>query len=159
MNQAGFRKVLAVGVAIFGLGLCAMPASAGWGRQAAAAVAGTAATLAVARLWRLWLWLGCGYGYGGVATAVATAVVCVLRQFVLRHAGRLFRLRLQYVRRMAVHYGTVRHAVDTPRPASRTSRHVSVECTPARLHPTAPPSSRRTAKVQFLPSWCRTRPR
>ena len=31
MNRAGFKKVLAVGVAIFGLGLCAMPASAGWG--------------------------------------------------------------------------------------------------------------------------------
>ncbi len=31
MNRAGLKKVLAVGVAIFGFGLCAMPASAGWG--------------------------------------------------------------------------------------------------------------------------------
>ena len=31
MNCMGFKKMLAVGVAIFGLALCAMPASAGWG--------------------------------------------------------------------------------------------------------------------------------
>lgn len=45
MNCAGFRKVLAVGMVIFGLGLCAMPASAGWGCYGGCG--------------------GCGYGWGG----------------------------------------------------------------------------------------------
>ena len=31
MNRASFKKVLAVGIAIFGLGLFALPANAWWG--------------------------------------------------------------------------------------------------------------------------------
>ena len=49
MSRAGFKKVLAVGVAIFALGLCAMPASAGGGCHHGCCGGGYG---------------GCGYGCG-----------------------------------------------------------------------------------------------
>ena len=91
MDRAGFKKLLAVGVAIFGLGLCPR-AGVRW--------MGSAWRLLrwlVRRL--LWLWLRLGWlRLGWLRLRLGRLWLWFVLEFVLRHVGRLFRIRLHYVR-------------------------------------------------------------
>ena len=71
MNRAGFGKVLAVGVAILGLGLFAMPADAGWWHGGCYGYGGCGCSYGCG-----YGWGGCGYGCGGCGYACGCGFGC-----------------------------------------------------------------------------------